>query len=42
MGNARNLYGKSSSDIQAYIAAEFHKRASRILFNAYSFERPVS
>lgn len=42
MGNAKNLYGKSSSEIQAYIIGEFRKRASRVLFNAYSFERPIS
>ena len=42
LGNTKSLYGQSSSDIQAYITGEFHKKASKILFNAYSFERPIS
>lgn len=37
LGNAKNLYGKTNSDVQAFIATEFHKRGSKILFNCYSF-----
>lgn len=42
LGNAKNLYGQSNFEIQSYIAGEFHKRAAKILLNAYSFERPIS
>lgn len=42
LGNSRNLYGKTSSDAQLYIKNEFKKVASKIVMNAYSFERPIS
>lgn len=42
LGNSKNLFGKTNTDVQLYIKNEFKKRGSKILMNAYSFQRPIS